>query len=62
MAIRYFGSEVFITKTVSQLLFEGYEDPLLDLADKIPPALGIEIPQGYDKFGWFYNVNDFSIN
>ena len=59
--MRFYGSEVFITKTVGQLLFDGYEDPLLDLAQKIPDFVGIEIPKEYDKFGWFYKVIEMCI-
>ena len=50
------GSELFIKQPVRALLFEGYSDPLLDAAALVPPQLGITIPQGYDKFGWFYGV------
>lgn len=48
-------SEVFISKNVSELLFEGYSDPLLDLAGKLPSGIDLPIPD-YDKFGWFYTV------
>ncbi len=48
-------SEVFISKNVSELLFEGYSDPLLDLASHLPPGINLPIPD-YDKFGWFYSV------
>ncbi|XP_046440318.1 protein peste-like [Daphnia pulex] len=50
------NTEVFITKTVDELLFAGYSDPLLDFAQLIPPGY-LDIPQGYDKFGWFYGRN-----
>uniref|UniRef100_A0A8D9B0S2 Protein croquemort n=1 Tax=Cacopsylla melanoneura TaxID=428564 RepID=A0A8D9B0S2_9HEMI len=40
------------TKTVGQFLFDGYESPLINFAQKMPM---IKIP--YDKFGWFYTRN-----
>lgn len=47
-------------KTVQELLFEGYDDPLLDFVQKIPnfatQGLGMELK---DKFGYFYKVNIF---
>lgn len=41
---------------MDELLFAGYSDPLLDFAQLIPPGY-LDIPQGYDKFGWFYGVS-----
>lgn len=41
------------THTVDELLFKGYEDPLLELAKKLN-ITGLNIP--FDKFGWFYGV------
>lgn len=45
-----------VTKTVGELLFDGYDDPLLTLlkADNNP-----DIPKPpFDKFGWFVDRND----
>ncbi|KAJ0175855.1 hypothetical protein K1T71_009014, partial [Dendrolimus kikuchii] len=42
---------MFLKANVSSWLFEGIEDPILDIAQHIP-ALPFVIP--YDKFGWFY--------
>ncbi|XP_075225476.1 protein croquemort-like [Lycorma delicatula] len=49
------GQKMSITKTVNELLFEGYSDTLLNLARKMPAFKGVEIP--FDKFGWFYTRN-----
>lgn len=44
-------------KTAGQLLFEGYEDVFLNIADILPPGfLPVTIP--FDKFGWFYTRNN----
>ena len=49
-------TQIFVTKTVKQLLFDGYDDPLLDAAAVIKYLVNISIP--FDKFGWFYSVSD----
>lgn len=45
--------KILVTKTVSELLFEGYIDPLLS-AGRGWPSTSSKVP--YDKFGWFYKV------
>lgn len=42
-----------ITKTVDEFLFEGYDDPMLDLVHKLNIS-GFKVP--YTKFGWFVQV------
>ena len=49
-------SELFVTKTTSELIFDGYSDPLLDLGQKLPPGT---FPP-FDKFAWFYQVSFLS--
>ena len=46
-------SKVFINRTVGELLFDGYEDPLLSIAEWVGTTSNIPI----DKFGWFYKVS-----
>ena len=47
-------SKVFLTKTAGELLFDGYEDSLLSIAEMMTPTTTIPI----DKFGWFYKVSN----
>jgi len=52
----YSGHDVSLTRTVRQLLFEGYTDSILELAHSAPEEaeqMGL-----YDKFAWFYNQNN----
>ncbi|CAB3360083.1 Hypothetical predicted protein [Cloeon dipterum] len=49
-------SKRHVTKKVREYLFEGYDDSLISLADKLPALANIEIP--FDKFGWFYKRNN----
>lgn len=44
-----------ITRSVGQLLFQGYEDPYVDMANTLP-FLAETLPP-FDKFGWFYTVS-----
>ena len=46
--------KLFITKNVSQLLFDGYEDPILTQSTHLPDKL---VPMKMDKFGYFYPRN-----
>jgi len=55
-AMRLFGTRLVVRKKVREFLFDGYNDPLLDLASIIPPEfVPVSIP--FDKFGWFYTVS-----
>nr|XP_018910296.1 PREDICTED: protein croquemort-like isoform X1 [Bemisia tabaci] len=47
------SQNISVTKPAGQLLFDGYEDKLIDLAMNFPSM--ITVP--YDKFGWFYTRN-----
>jgi hypothetical protein len=44
---------LFVTKTVGQLMFEGYEDELLNITSALNVS---EFHVPFDKFGWFYPV------
>ncbi|XP_074604878.1 protein croquemort-like isoform X2 [Brevipalpus obovatus] len=48
---KFTHSKLITKHTVGQLLFEGYEDKLIDAARKM------KMPVPYDKFGWFYGRN-----
>lgn len=48
------SSTVHTTKTVSELLFEGYDDSLINLGRLV--NMEEDIPP-FDKFGWFYMRN-----
>lgn len=56
MALNLYGETVSITKTASQLLFEGYQDGLIDMAREMAQMnkdINVQVP---DRFGWFYKV------
>uniref|UniRef100_A0A0A9XHB3 Protein croquemort n=1 Tax=Lygus hesperus TaxID=30085 RepID=A0A0A9XHB3_LYGHE len=50
-----FGTSIHVYKKVGELLFDGYSDPLLATASKMPAFSGLSVP--FDKFGWFYKRN-----
>lgn len=43
---------VFIERSVRELLFEGYQDTLLAIAEMVGQQADIPL----DRFGWFYKV------
>lgn len=45
-----------ITKSVGELLFEGYEDRMVSLAKHLSFLAGVEVP--FDRVGWFYMRNN----
>ncbi|XP_052868749.1 protein croquemort-like [Anopheles cruzii] len=48
------GSFLWKNKTVRELLFDGVDDPLLDLIRTLPDIRS-KVP--FDRFGWFYGRN-----
>jgi len=46
------GEKLVLTKSVNALLFEGFNDTLLEIARKMKVS---NLP--YSKFGWFYAVS-----
>lgn len=44
----------YVTRTAGELIFDGYEDPLLDIAIKLKAFFPIDIP--FKKVGWLYGV------
>lgn len=50
-----YDKKIYSTKTASEWLFEGFEDPMINIA-KNNPFID-NIPTMFDKFGWFYKVS-----
>lgn len=44
----------YLTKTAGEFIFDGYDDPILDVIIKLKSFLPIELP--FKKVGWFYGV------
>lgn len=60
LGLSLYEQKVFITKTAGELLFEGYQDDMIDIAREMPVIDGEAIEVPYDRFGWFYKVIFFS--
>lgn len=56
LSLAFFGQQIYVTKTVSELLFEGYEDSMVGVAIEIAKIMGIDMPFNDNRFGWFYEV------
>ncbi|CAH2108670.1 unnamed protein product [Euphydryas editha] len=54
MILRMYHTNIFLKANVSSWLFDGVQDPILDLVGQIP-GLPYTIP--FDRFGWFYKRN-----
>jgi hypothetical protein len=55
MGLAFYKQKIHVTKTASEWLFEGYEDPIIGVAKEIASFLGVgDVP--FDRFGWFYMV------
>ncbi|XP_075225516.1 protein croquemort-like [Lycorma delicatula] len=59
-ALSLMNEQLIVTKNVSQLLFEGFTDPILKVIE-ILKQHKIKVPVDFDKFGWFYKRNMSSI-
>lgn len=55
-ALTLMNQKLWMTKTVEELLFEGYQDSILTLMNHMPSFItgGVQVA---DKFGWFYERN-----
>ncbi|KAF0773021.1 protein croquemort-like [Aphis craccivora] len=45
----------YITRTAGELIFDGYDDALLDVVIKLKPFFPIDLP--FKKVGWLYGMN-----
>ncbi|XKL67356.1 hypothetical protein PGB90_002847 [Kerria lacca] len=53
--LKYNEKSIFITKTVGELLFDGYHDKMLDMLQKLKKILkNFDFPE---KFAWYYEKN-----
>ena len=46
-------AKIFVRKTVGELLFDGYEDQIMDIGSALGLGQGDVV---LEKFGWFYKV------
>ena len=53
MMLEWMGTKTFINRTAAELIFDGYEDELLAMAE----WAGEDVDD--IKFGWFYGVSEF---
>lgn len=57
IGLTLYGEKTHIVKSARELLFEGYQSDLIDMARDLSSFEdeALEIP--YDRFGWFYQVS-----
>ena len=56
MGLAMFGHGISVSRLAGELMFEGYEDPLIDLAKSLPASTTGGAPP-VDRFGLFYEVS-----
>ncbi|XP_055609818.1 protein peste-like [Uranotaenia lowii] len=59
IALQSYHQGVFVTKQASELLFDGYREPMLKRGKEILSMMGSSIPLE-DRFSWFQIFNDTS--
>lgn len=57
--MKFFGQQIHLTKTADELLFKGYDDPIIRVAKDIAKIMSIDVP--FTRFGWFYMVKIIKI-
>lgn len=50
ISLAFYGQQIHLTKTADELLFKGYDDPIITVARDIAKIMGIDVP--FDRFGW----------
>lgn len=57
MGLNLYNQQAFVTKDAREMLFEGYEDDLINMAQEISNYGPIKLNIPYDRFGWLYGVS-----
>lgn len=57
MGLKLYNQQVAVTKEARELLFDGYEDDLIDMARTMSAITPLKLNIPYDRFGWFYGVS-----
>lgn len=57
MGLNMYNQQTYVTKEAHELLFDGYEEDLINMANEMSKygAFALDIP--YDRFGWMYGVS-----
>lgn len=58
MGLNLYNQQVFVVKEARELLFDGYQDDLIDMARYLSKVSFRSSSIPYDRFGWFYKVCD----
>jgi scavenger receptor class B, member 1 len=56
LGLKAIGENLFVEKTAGEILFDGYDDPVLKAAEFIH-KFNVPIPGIMDKFGFYYGRN-----
>lgn len=57
MGLSLYNQQAFVTKEARELLFDGYEEDLINMAQQLSSLGTFELNIPYDRFGWLYGVS-----
>lgn len=52
-----YSQKAYVTKEAHELLFDGYQDDLIDMARQLALVDPETFAIPYDRFGWFYQAS-----
>lgn len=57
MGLNLYNQHAFVVKEARELLFDGYEEDLIDMANEMSKLGAFKLNIPYDRFGWLYGVS-----
>lgn len=57
MGLSMYSQQTFVVKEARELLFDGYEEDLIDMAHEMSKLGAFKLNIPYDRFGWLYAVS-----
>lgn len=57
MGLTLYGHQAYVIKEARELLFDGYEDDLINMASQMSDLGAFKFNMPYTRFGWMYDVS-----
>lgn len=58
MGLSMYSQQTFVVREARELLFDGYEEDLIDMAHEMSKLGAFKLSIPYDRFGWLYAVSN----
>lgn len=59
MGLNLYNQQSYVIKEARELLFDGYQEDLIDMAHEMSKMGAFKLNIPYDRFGWLYGVSFF---